>query len=163
MDELQRACRMQGEHTHAFTGPHRFNEAARSEPGAEGPDPIETFSHPYRAPVVIDGHQYTHTSDCEWSAAEPGVEGRWSSEFIQRIRSEHEATHGEAEQCGAECIVLGLDHNECPICAGMCHDEPGTDGLRAEVARLWAALGYEYPNPVLVAFLASTDGGPTDG
>lgn len=33
------------------------------------PDPIETFSHPYRAPVVIDGHQYTHTSDCEWRAA----------------------------------------------------------------------------------------------
>jgi hypothetical protein len=32
------------------------------------PDPIETFSHPYRAPVVIDGHQYTHTSDCEWPA-----------------------------------------------------------------------------------------------
>jgi hypothetical protein len=24
------------------------------------------------------------------------------------IRSEHEATHGEAEMCGAECIELGL-------------------------------------------------------
>lgn len=26
----------------------------------------------------------------------------------ERIRSEHEATHGEAEQCGADCIALGL-------------------------------------------------------
>ncbi len=24
------------------------------------------------------------------------------------VRAEHEATHGEAEQCGAECIALGL-------------------------------------------------------
>lgn len=24
------------------------------------------------------------------------------------VRSEHEATHGEAEMCGADCIALGL-------------------------------------------------------
>ncbi|HEX5073358.1 MAG TPA: hypothetical protein VFW03_09135 [Gemmatimonadaceae bacterium] len=28
--------------------------------------------------------------------------------WAQHVRSEHEATHGEAEQCGAACIVLGL-------------------------------------------------------
>ena len=32
-------------------------------------DPIETFSHPYRPPVAIDGHLFTHTSDCDWPAA----------------------------------------------------------------------------------------------
>ena len=37
-----------------------------TEPTA--PDPIETFSHPWRAPVVIDGHRYIHTSDCEWES-----------------------------------------------------------------------------------------------
>lgn len=38
-------------------------------------DPIETFSHPYRPPVAIDGHLFTHTSDCDWPAAlaEPPV------------------------------------------------------------------------------------------
>jgi hypothetical protein len=28
--------------------------------------------------------------------------------WAQHVRAEHEATHGEAEMCGAECIVLGL-------------------------------------------------------
>lgn len=28
--------------------------------------------------------------------------------WAQQVRADHEATHGEAEQCGAECIVLGL-------------------------------------------------------
>jgi hypothetical protein len=28
--------------------------------------------------------------------------------WAQHARSEHEATHGEAEQCGEACIVLGL-------------------------------------------------------
>jgi hypothetical protein len=28
--------------------------------------------------------------------------------WAQHVRSEHEATHGEAEQCGADCIRLGL-------------------------------------------------------
>jgi hypothetical protein len=45
-------------------------------PDPAEPDPIETFSHPYRAPVVIDGHQYTHTSDCEWPATpDPADDG----------------------------------------------------------------------------------------
>lgn len=38
--------------------------ALHSEP--DQPDPIETFSHPFVGPVVIDGHLLTHTSDCAW-------------------------------------------------------------------------------------------------
>ncbi len=37
----------------------------------------------------------------------------------EHVRSEHEATHGEAEMCGAECIALGLaefDPSDCPKC-----------------------------------------------
>ena len=47
----------------------------RSTPSVDGlrepdqPDPIETFSHPFRAPVNIDGHLFTHTSDCPWPLA----------------------------------------------------------------------------------------------
>jgi len=57
-------------------------------------DPTETFSHPYRAPVVIDGHEYRHTSDCDWPVqpedtrtADPGglreaaakIDGGWTA------------------------------------------------------------------------------------
>jgi hypothetical protein len=37
-------------------------------PSPDAPDPVETFGHPYRSPVVIDGHLYLHTSDCDWPA-----------------------------------------------------------------------------------------------
>ena len=47
-------------------------------------DPIETFVHPYRAPVVIDGHQFRHTSDCEWPMAheERGLDAEW---FVREV------------------------------------------------------------------------------
>jgi hypothetical protein len=42
--------------------------ATTEQPEPTDPDPTETFSHPYRAPVVIDGHEYRHTSECDWPA-----------------------------------------------------------------------------------------------
>jgi hypothetical protein len=41
--------------------------ATTGQPEPTEPDPSETLPHPYRAPVVIDGHEYRHTSDCEWT------------------------------------------------------------------------------------------------
>lgn len=43
---------------------HRRATDVPSDP--DQPDPIETFSHPFVGPVVIDGHLLTHTSDCAW-------------------------------------------------------------------------------------------------
>ena len=35
--------------------------------------------------------------------------------MAQHLIAEHEATHGEAEMCGGECIVLGLTDAEAPL------------------------------------------------
>lgn len=51
----------------------------------------------------------------------------------EHFRAEHDATHGEAEMCGAECIVLGL-----------AEFAPEGDGLAALVKRLIAE--YEEDN-----------------
>jgi hypothetical protein len=200
---------------------------------ADQSDPIETFSHPFVGPVVIDGHLLIHTSDCEWprsdypvddlrrrdalantlhdiggefcrpftelhpiamhrsqaaailahpamvatlratdvpseadtvtyvkAATEEQPSANWRATDVpswreasrrlhasgddepyatdvpsereldhiawaQHVRAEHEATHGEAEQCGAECIRLGLadfDGPTCPYCGADGYD-----------------------------------------
>ena len=45
------------------------------------------------------------------AAPAEGLHSHPDDDFVamaQRYRAEHEATHGEAEQCGGPCIVLGL-------------------------------------------------------
>jgi hypothetical protein len=74
-------------------------DGVRSEPGAEGPDPIETFSHPYRAPVVIDGHEYRHTSDCEWLADDPSGPLDYLA-AKDRSAAEHSDTRSHCPRCG---------------------------------------------------------------
>jgi len=52
-----------------------------------------------------------------------------SNDFIalaEHYRAQHEATHGEAEMCGGECIVLGLtDESITLICAVCLYNEGG--------------------------------------
>jgi hypothetical protein len=45
--------------------------------------------------------------------------------LAQHYREEHDATHGEAEMCGGECIVLGLT------------DDPEDDAALREAAQDW--------------------------
>lgn len=46
------------------------------------------------------------------ASPEPREDAHDHIAWAQHVRAEHEATHGEAEQCGAECIVLGLTEFE---------------------------------------------------
>lgn len=60
--------------------------------------------------------------------------------WAQHVRAAHEATHGEAEMCGAECIVLGLaeteDELQAELDAALDAEIDAEDTLEA----LWAAV-----------------------
>lgn len=57
--------------------------------------------------------------------------------WAMRVRADHEATHGEAEQCDAPCIVLGL----AEFAGSAVPVDDGTEALIRAVVAYSAATG----------------------